>query len=464
MATDTSPSPLPTLIQTLQFHTRTPEEGLRLLQVYQRFVRYGNSLKENSSNPLVRYREIFIRQEWLDLLRWLHAQHPDTHTLGELPSHQEVIDELIRSIPYEDSVAELTLDPDYVICFGGQTGFTTMTLLEHGGFRELLDYIGNLQPQYWGRIIEYEERIALHRDPRMFLILALRRHIDTTDLEKIKNTLSVFTEITVRAAAFLRFLNFKLTEEKILHFCKFAIMWVRSVVSQPFSNMALDLRCHLASLDISVLVRTLLHQALYIARATSVRQELAWRLHHWMAHCVKTAFAPGAGCHLLDVQIFHAVSEVMRSPFRWQGFFSADPMPLANFLPHGWRRNASYKFQWEVLYTPPLIAAAPRVMQDVTREPVSPPQSPLICSTPVGTADEIEPGTDCTICGEPLALLRRPDSQMAMRVHCDGGHIYHYDCLSTLINGIDAYANKCPVCRQEICSLRRSKPIIDEVD
>lgn len=184
-----------------------------------------------------------------------------------------------------------------------------------------------------------------------------------------------------------------------------------------------------------------------------------------MAHCVKNAFSLEVHSQFRYVEIDVAVTKVMRSPFRLQSFFAASPMPLANFVPHGWTDKDGYHFYYDELIIPTLVEDAPSLMEDVSREPDSPRRSPLICSTPVNTADDIEPNTSCAICGDTHFLLQGLDPQMTIRARCTGRHMYHYACLATLINGIDAYANKCPICRQEICSLRRSRPVIDdEVD
>ncbi|KAI4626495.1 hypothetical protein J4E83_003646 [Alternaria metachromatica] len=313
---------------------------------------------------------------------------------------------------------------------------------------------------------EKEIEIAIHRDCETHFIEAIRKQIDTVNPDKIKNSLAVLSELSVRAAAFLQKSDFTVTQETAHEFSMDSIMYTRSIVSEPFSMVPLAERRDLARLDVMVLARALLHQAFAIAKTTPVRQELAWRLHHWMAHRVKDAFRLEVHGHFRYFEIGNAVTEVMRSPFRWQGFFADNPTPLANFLPHGWEDQDGDRFSYGELTIPPLEEEeyASWFMEDVDREPDSPRRSARICSSPVRTADEIGPDATCTICGDALAVVEGLCLQMPMRVHCSGGHIYHYECLTMLINGIDAYANKCPVCRQEICSLRRSKAIIDDDD
>jgi hypothetical protein len=62
--------------------------------------------------------------------------------------------------------------------------------------------------------------------------------------------------------------------------------------------------------------------------------------------------------------------------------------------------------------------------------------------------------------GDMLAVPAKLGPRMIMGVHCDAGHLYHYGCLESLINDIEAYSNKYSTCRQEICSLRNSRPIL----
>jgi len=465
MATSTPPSPLPILVNILQSHTRAPEEGYRVLQAYQIFVDYA--LQCRTDDAFVTLLDATgIPEDWHDLRSWLHTQHPDTNTLEAFPSHYDVATELIRNLPEHDRLTLVTTSKSYCYHVGEQAGFTLRTLIRHGGFKELLKYTIKLQPrcavQSKGK--ENELEIAIHRDCETHFIESIRKQIDTVNPEKIKNTLAVLSEFSVRAAAFLQKCDFTITQETAHEYSMDALMYTRSIVSEPFNRVPLAERCDLARLDVMVLARSLLHQAFAIAKTSPVRQELAWRLHHWMAHRVKDASRLEVHSQFRYFEIGNAVTEVMRSPFRWQGFFANNPTPLANFLPHGWEDQDGDRFFYGDLTIPPLEEEedAAWFMEDVDRVPDSPRRSARICSSPVRVASEMEPDATCTICGDALAVVERPCLQMPMRAHCSGGHMYHYECLTMLINGIDAYANKCPVCRQEICSLRRSKPIIDD--
>ncbi|KAI4942668.1 hypothetical protein J4E91_009837 [Alternaria rosae] len=228
MATSTPPSPLPILFHILQSHTRTPEEGYQVLQVYQMFVDYASQYR---TDPFVApLNDTGIPEEWRDLRSWLHTQHPDTNTLEELPSHHDVAVELICNIPEGDAPTLARIGKDYVYYIGEQSGSTLNTLEQYGGFEELLDYITKLQPRCGERIIEYEERIAIHRDPETYLTEALRKQIHAINPKKIKNTMAVLSEISVRAAAFLHFCDFTLTEDRVCHFCTTATIYARPIV------------------------------------------------------------------------------------------------------------------------------------------------------------------------------------------------------------------------------------------
>ncbi|KAI4926226.1 hypothetical protein J4E85_006518 [Alternaria conjuncta] len=444
MATRTPQSPLPILINILQSHTKTPEEGYRVLQAYQIFVDYAFQCRTDDAFVTLLDATV-IPEEWYDLRSWLHTQHPDTNTLERFPSHYDVATELIRNLPEHDRLTLVTTSKSYCYHVGEQTGFTLRTLIRHGGFKELLKYIIKLQPRCAVQTKEKEKEmeIAIHRDAETHFIEAIRKQIDTVNPDKIKNTLAVLSEIAVRAAAFLQKCDFTVTEETAHEFYMDSIMYTRSIVSEPFSMIPLAERRDLARLDVMVLARSLLDQAFAIAKTTPVRQELAWRLHHWMAHCVKGAFRLDVHNQFRYFDIANAVAEVMRSPFRWQGFFATNPTPLANFLPRGWEDQDGDRFSYGELTIPPLEEEeedALWFMEDVNREPDSPRRSARICSSPVRTADEIGPDATCTICGDALAVVEGLCLQMPMRVHCSGGHIYHYECLTMLINGIDAKA------------------------
>jgi hypothetical protein len=450
--------PLPTLINVLKSYTRTPDEGFKVLKVYQKFIHYASLYRTDPF--LAPLDTTLIPQKWHDLRSWLHAQHPETNSLQNFPSPHDVFVDVVCHLPEDNVKTDYIVAEDYDIYIGEQTGFTLELLRQHGGFEELLTYIREMQPRCSERTIGEEEKVAIYKDPKKYLIEILRNQLNTTDTKKIENTLAVLTEVSVRVVAVLQECPFVIDETEVGLFCRAATMYARSIVSQPMSNISLALRCDLARLDVAVLARTLLYYGLHVKRRITTRQQLAWYLHHWMAQCVRSAVETDIYSQECDLDVLTAVLRVMRRPFRWEGFFVANPRPLANFVPHGWTSSTGHMFCWDMLIVPPSVEATPRALQDVCREPVSPPRSPYICSTPVLTVDEIDPDSDCAICGDGLAVVEEPGPQMTMRVGCDGGHMYHYACLAHLINGIEAYANKCPICRQEICSLRRSRPIL----
>ncbi|KAI4675062.1 uncharacterized protein J4E88_007966 [Alternaria novae-zelandiae] len=237
---------------------------------------------------------------------------------------------------------------------------------------------------------EKEIEIAIHRDGETHFIEAIRKQIDTVNPDKIKNSLAVLSELSVRAAAFLQKCDFTVTQETAHEFSMDSIMYTRSIVSEPFSMVPLAERGDLARLDVMVLARALLHQAFAIAKTTPVRQVLAWRLHHWMAHCVKDAFRLDVHNQFRYFDIANVVTEVMRSPFRWQAFFAANPTPLANFLPSGWEDQGGDRFSYGDLTIPPLEEEeyVSWSMEDVAREPDSPRRSARICSSPPIIYDE----------------------------------------------------------------------------
>jgi hypothetical protein len=49
--------------------------------------------------------------------------------------------------------------------------------------------------------------------------------------------------------------------------------------------------------------------------------------------------------------------------------------------------------------------------------------------------------------------------EVPVKAECD--HTFHYDCLSTLINGLFKFSNLCPNCRRPVCD-RRSRRLKDD--
>jgi hypothetical protein len=112
-------------------------------------------------------------------------------------------------------------------------------------------------------------------------------------------------------------------------------------------------------------------------------------------------------------------------------------MPLANYV--------ADRFAWVLRTVPQVIDAdgtgpqlIPQDLEDVDREAIGSRRSPHICSEEASVTD-ITPGIECTICGE---VLEASEHVKVMRVSCTAGHLYHYDCLEGLINGIETYANR----------------------
>ena len=65
----------------------------------------------------------------------------------------------------------------------------------------------------------------------------------------------------------------------------------------------------------------------------------------------------------------------------------------------------------------------------------------------------------CLICQDDMA---DKDKDCVCTVACE--HIFRRGCLRDVIKGIQRYSNKCPRCRQELCSARPRRPRIDESD
>jgi hypothetical protein len=70
-----------------------------------------------------------------------------------------------------------------------------------------------------------------------------------------------------------------------------------------------------------------------------------------------------------------------------------------------------------------------------------------------------EEGLLCLICHFDLTNTADDGPPMKLNV-CS--HIYHFDCLSQHINGVESWSTTCPSCREKICEPRGKRPKIGE--
>lgn len=152
-----------------------------------------------------------------------------------------------------------------------------------------------------------------------------------------------------------------------------------------------------------------------------------------MVRCVADALGPGD-----SAEVVSAIHEA-----GWATFLEKSATPIPNFSPDAFRAR---EYENEL---------RPVELEDVKREAIGPPRHPGICSTYVDSVD-VDEHADCAICGEGLG--ERDES--VMRVRCPAGHMFHFGCLKVLVNGIEEYCNKCPVCRWEICRGRGSRAVV----
>ncbi|KAF2707815.1 hypothetical protein K504DRAFT_504038 [Pleomassaria siparia CBS 279.74] len=99
----------------------------------------------------------------------------------------------------------------------------------------------------------------------------------------------------------------------------------------------------------------------------------------------------------------------------------------------------------------------PGQMSDVDFEPAGQPLDASDYSTRVHSSSK----TKCSICTDALDPDTREEDEAPMSLGC--GHIFHFRCLSNLINGISQFSNLCPNCRVQICEPRARKAVNDDV-
>jgi hypothetical protein len=147
-----------------------------------------------------------------------------------------------------------------------------------------------------------------------------------------------------------------------------------------------------------------------------------------------------------------AVMSLIIDRFSWGAFLNPGGVLLANYVPD--------RFAWVFRTVSQVVdtddtghQSLPQDLEDVDR-------SPDICSEEVSMADST-PDIECTICGD---ALEASEYVKVMQVSCITGHLYHYNFLEGLINGIETYANRCPNWRAVISKPRPSRPVIKNDD
>ncbi|KAJ8117429.1 hypothetical protein OPT61_g1367 [Boeremia exigua] len=94
--------------------------------------------------------------------------------------------------------------------------------------------------------------------------------------------------------------------------------------------------------------------------------------------------------------------------------------------------------------------------QDVEFEPEGPPLDPALYADCISSSDDHDEEV-CAVCIDNIAH----DQQDRMKIRACN-HMIHEGCMSQLINGIDEWSNKCPVCRRRICPPRAKRAVTEE--
>lgn len=152
---------------------------------------------------------------------------------------------------------------------------------------------------------------------------------------------------------------------------------------------------------------------------------------------------------------FNGMQEVIEYEVEAAQFLDPYATPIANF-----------RSKLEIETEPPVTfhedEFIPAGLTDVAREPVGPRRLPTICSAQASVLANSAykvwlNNVTCTICGEDFADAHS-GTNPPMLVNCPSNHVFHYDCLKYLINGIASYSNRCPNCRTVICPERAESP------
>lgn len=217
----------------------------------------------------------------------------------------------------------------------------------------------------------------------------------------------------------------------------------RSLISDPFSKLSLVLRQQLASCDIRGTARllvqdatTLLNRSFYTVRGHS------WDMFkNFVDGLMRVAGALGSVC------LGHVRTAL--SMIRLDCFL--DPNATRDdiwiWLPE--ERDDEHEPDGELDLDD---------LPEVYFEPIGPTIKAEQYAFAVTKISDL-PGEDCTICRDVLNVHETVRDEVPVKIDC--GHVFHYGCLSTLINGIAKFSNLCPNCRQMVCP-RRPKRLKDD--
>jgi hypothetical protein len=253
----------------------------------------------------------------------------------------------------------------------------------------------------------------------------------------------------------------------IMQFIQAEIEQYRSWLWNPFSVVPLEVRRQLAETNLMQLYVLLIQQAWNYLEQFD-KEELGCRVHQFIVHNIaRTAVSP-------DRTI--ALFSVIADDYGWEEFLPGQAVSASlNYVPEVdtlsrtayWARRSNRQDESEdepdveavdesdeamededgIVYVDEL---QPTELEDVRFEPDGPP----IQVSNHAVASHAPGGVECTICADSF-----DESGQAMQIPC--GHLFHFQCLDSLINGISPFSNICPNCRQKICDRRPRKPILD---
>ncbi|KAF2682957.1 hypothetical protein K458DRAFT_405125 [Lentithecium fluviatile CBS 122367] len=242
--------------------------------------------------------------------------------------------------------------------------------------------------------------------------------------------LDVYSTAIVSVTRFLQKTEFRYSEEMFMQLEYAAVRDFTITMRSPLSNTCVGCRRILTrTVNIRGLLRLFLEEALSLYFRYLVEPEdLSWDLHRWMINCASDA------CN-------EASKDELRHMMREK--FGVDD----RVSEHASIRNFRYHQAW--CWGEDLWFVAEETLKDVEFEPCG----PEIEVYPYALPCENGKG-QCTIC---LEEFRDGANEHSLSTRACG-HRFHYDCLHGLINGIEEYSNKCPLCRKVICERRQRRP------
>jgi hypothetical protein len=304
-----------------------------------------------------------------------------------------------------------------------------------GQFADFVTKLVEEQPKYFDRPSDIDTLLQQRTQPDSFPTLPNMLMPGSATGDKMPRTVLIFLAHHIAYICDLfNKTDYSPSAEVVKSLAGYRISQLSRMFADPTSHVPVQIREHCASINHRTIQDIVVLRAKELLQSTD-KEYLNWHMYQWLLSCVKKSLLDDPRTTKLFNNI--GLGEVAR----------ADAVEQAYYVP---REN--------VRLTVPLHMIEqwqnydPAALEDLRFKAVG----PRILAKSV--AKPVQPGIEatCSVCLELFAV--RKASTVAWKVAC--GHVFHAQCLESMINGIEKNSNCCPLCRTEICAARERRRIM----